>query len=722
MTIDKKSYLKSLTSNLLIACLLFLAFDVETISAFDCPGSKTPPLVVKGKRFYDSSTNEYVPIKGIAYYPRPNDGPLSKGNSVDFYTDEFSARWRADIASLRELGVNAVRLYAVDPSANHDAFMCALQEAGIYVMLGLLADCEDCAIGAWVGVDAEPPLCYTSTLKDRGRFVIRSFSKYDNLMAFSAGNEVSIYADDGMGGPREANVPCQKKFLRDMREYASRCATGMGVNAVLPRAVPIGLVNWDGNMQSFDQHTYYYCRTDPNDVFENAEWFALNSYRQCDGSATSPDTIVGWPELLAAFKAANFPGPVVFGEYGCREQGFPTIDGFETQRTWYQAEALYTPTYSDVFAGGFVYEYSAEKDVIDINLQFMADRFNNGVPESEWPYEKFAKHNYGLGYYSPSDCQHGDVTNCVYKKYPEWDGLVEVFAKSDAQNVRAQSPSSIPPCPERFQPLSAYDWPTDEGDDPELNYCLDIESTDAPTTETAPVTPATRAPTAAPADGKDTATTDVSTTLISTSESDTTVFATLSPTVTPTVTTFVPTSLTKQDIATLSPTLQPTLSPTVSPTFSPTKSPIVLPTVSPTVSPTLSPNLSSTVSPTMSPTLYPTMPPNFPPTLSPTVSDSTSPTSSHTAPSTLSASSPTPSPTAEATEIDTAKCSLHPKCYALNLGGDCCPTSDGVRLGCCDNFLDEEEIDESESKSSARGVFYYRILVLSALSTVLGFW
>ena len=227
------------SSVLLALAILSIAVDVATVFALDCPGSNTPPLVLKGKRFYDSSTDEYVPIKGIAYYPRPNDGPLSNGYSVDFYKDEFSSRWQEDINNMKDLGVNAVRLYAVDPSANHDSFMCALSEAGIYVTLGLLADCEGCAIGAWVGVDAEPPLCYPSSVKERGRYVIRSFSKYDNVMAFSAGNEVTIYADDGAGGPREANVPCQKKFLRDMREYVSGC-TSSSDNAVLPRAVPIG--------------------------------------------------------------------------------------------------------------------------------------------------------------------------------------------------------------------------------------------------------------------------------------------------------------------------------------------------------------------------------------------------------------------------------------------------------------------------------------------------
>ena len=70
-------------------------------------------------------------------------------------------------------------------------------------------------------------------------------------------------------------------------------------------------MNWDGQNE---QNTYYHCRTDPNDEFENAEWFAINSYRHCDGAASSKDEIIGWPELLADFRNANFPGRECYSE------------------------------------------------------------------------------------------------------------------------------------------------------------------------------------------------------------------------------------------------------------------------------------------------------------------------------------------------------------------------------------------------------------------------
>lgn len=64
------------------------------------------------------------------------------GNSQDFYTEAFRSSWERDIEQFKALNLNAIRLYAVNPGQNHDAFMCALKAAGIYVLVGLAADCE----------------------------------------------------------------------------------------------------------------------------------------------------------------------------------------------------------------------------------------------------------------------------------------------------------------------------------------------------------------------------------------------------------------------------------------------------------------------------------------------------------------------------------------------------------------------------------------------------
>ena len=105
-----------------------------------------PPAIIKGNKIFVSTTGQYLPIKGINYYPRPNAGDLVLGNSQDFYTEEFRSSWERDIEQFKALGVNAIRLYAVDPGLNHDAFFCQLKAAGIYVLVGLAADCENCAV------------------------------------------------------------------------------------------------------------------------------------------------------------------------------------------------------------------------------------------------------------------------------------------------------------------------------------------------------------------------------------------------------------------------------------------------------------------------------------------------------------------------------------------------------------------------------------------------
>jgi len=463
--------------------LLALAALPSAMAFFDvqCP---TPlnPLVLRGRRFFDSVTGEYFPIKGIAYYPRPNTGSLSRTHSVDFFTESFRDLWEADIENFKALGVNTIRLYAVDPSQNHDAFMCALQEAGIYVMVGLLADCFECAVGP-----DEAPSCYPAALKERGQFVINSFTKYTNTLAFSAGNEVTLYA---RGRQIELNAPCQKKFLRDMRAYINSCRALPSTG--LSRQVPVGLVNWDHQREK--QALYFNCRTDPTDEFETAEWYGLNAYQHCNPAHKSVDEIWGWIRMRKDFTSYNLSVPVVIAEYGCREP-FEKIGEFEAQRNWLQVDALYSQEYQEVFAGGVVFEYSAEKIKAD------------GPFGTTWPYYNFTKRQYGVGYYGPIDCTHVDK-KCEYTRYPEFDILatkMQAASGSFMPNLDEYViPELDPPsCPTGLAPISNFTWPTDTH--PDLP-CLVIptDPTEVPsssptkTPSSVPSHPPTEQPSASP--------------------------------------------------------------------------------------------------------------------------------------------------------------------------------------------------------------------------------
>lgn len=195
--------------------------------------SFAPPATLKGRKFFDSVSGKYIPIKGIAYYPRPNAGNLITTDSVDFIAEEHRATWERDVAYFQQLNINLVRIYAVDPSRNHDGFMCALRVAGIYAIIELTAGCQNCTI-----TPQSAPDCYPAALKMRGQFIISEFARYDNVLAFSAGNKVSLGTS-----ALTVNGPCQKQFLRDMRAYIQDCNSTV-------RHIPVGLSFADAHRQS----------------------------------------------------------------------------------------------------------------------------------------------------------------------------------------------------------------------------------------------------------------------------------------------------------------------------------------------------------------------------------------------------------------------------------------------------------------------------------------
>ena len=213
--------------------------------------------------------------------------------------------------------------------------------------------------------------------------------------------------------------------------------------------------------------------------------------QHCDGSATSIDQLPGYIKMLQDFKNFSLPVPTFLAEFGCTERQFPTIAGFEAQRTWLQMDALYNPDYSEVFAGGIVFEYSVEKKYADLSSQ--------GNP---FPYNQFMKLNYGVGYYLPEDCDHQDIL-CEYNRYPEFDLLALKMREIDSSfvpnmdeyDVDEENPV-IPQCPTEIGALSDYTWPSDEQEDLECYIIVTPAPSEEPSS--APTSAPTIAPTMAP--------------------------------------------------------------------------------------------------------------------------------------------------------------------------------------------------------------------------------
>lgn len=260
-------------------CLCVLSSVVHTL------GTRLPPLELYGNQFFHSETGESVRLKGVAYYPRPNAGTLNL-NGVDFFHEGYRELWEQDIVWMKELGINVVRIYAVDTSKDHDGFMCAMQEAGIYVLVGLSATCNGCSITM-----VNAPDCYSSSLKVRGMQVINHFSKYENVLGFDATNEVHLNSDVAETGP------CQRKFLSDMRTFIAECDA-------MPRKIPVGLSFADRDRVL--KINYYNCEEQPGDN-GFPDWFGLNIYLDCNPDHVNASQSRAFPTLAADFENYSLP-------------------------------------------------------------------------------------------------------------------------------------------------------------------------------------------------------------------------------------------------------------------------------------------------------------------------------------------------------------------------------------------------------------------------------
>ncbi|GMF09945.1 unnamed protein product [Phytophthora lilii] len=336
------------------------------------------PIVAKGNKLFDSETGLEFRIKGMAYYPRPNAGELADVSNYDWAADEHEDVWKPHLEVMKDLGVNTIRLYSVDPSVLHDRFMCACSEAGIYVSVGMAAPCKGCSVA-----DVAAPECYPDGMLTRMQMVYNAFAVYDNTLFFSVANEPNLISVDGDTG--EAVMPCIKAMIRDIRDYADSCVGSL-------REVPIGVemadipprAQW---LQYFDCVASNDSSSGSGDASERAQWMGFNPYVECDPTGhTEYLQSTGLVTLMKDYKDAGYPRPIMFGEFGCNT-GDNTMDGYENQRTFY---------------------------------------------------DKADKGKYGVGYFQPDDCDNENTT-CEFTAYPEYDNLKTAYTTTKNSTVEMAS-------------------------------------------------------------------------------------------------------------------------------------------------------------------------------------------------------------------------------------------------------------------------------------------
>lgn len=275
---------------------LALLGTVQAISTISTYGNKF---------FYENGTQFF--IKGVAYQ-LTSDDPL-----VD------SAQCSRDASLMQELGVNAIRVYHVDASSDHDGCMTAFADAGIYLFVDL--DTFDTYI-----LPTTP--YWNQTQYERFTGVMDGFVKYDNTLGFFVGNEVIAQADQSLA------APYIKAAARDLKAYR---------NSKGYRDIPVGYSAADIAELRPMLQDYLTCGGNTSD---SVDFFSLNSYEWCGDSSYSTS---GYENLES--EAVNFPVPIFFSETGCNTVG---------TRTFTDQAAIFGENMVNDWSGSIIYEFIEE--------------------------------------------------------------------------------------------------------------------------------------------------------------------------------------------------------------------------------------------------------------------------------------------------------------------------------------------------------------------------
>ncbi|KAI5846020.1 Glucanosyltransferase-domain-containing protein [Tricharina praecox] len=269
------------------------------------------PVTVKGNAFFVGDERFY--IRGVDYQPG------GQSNLMDPIANLEDCQ--RDIPLFKELGLNAIRIYTVDNSADHDECMKELDDAGIYLLLDV--NTPTISINR-----ADPAATYNEKYLQHVFATIDVFSKYDNTLAFFSANEV-VNDVDTTGAATYV-----KAVTRDMRKYIKERKL---------RSIPVGYSAADVAENRMEVAKYLNCGDDED---ARSDFFAVNDYSWCGDSSF---TTSNWNEKVENY--TDYSIPIFLSEYGCN---------VPSPRKFGEVTTLYSDKMSPVFSGGLVFEYSQE--------------------------------------------------------------------------------------------------------------------------------------------------------------------------------------------------------------------------------------------------------------------------------------------------------------------------------------------------------------------------
>ncbi len=219
---------------------------------------------------------------------------------------------------LQDLRTNTIRVYAIDPTKDHSVCMKLLQDAGIYV----IADLSEPKLS----INRDNPV-WDRALYNRYTGVVDALAKYNNVLGFFAGNEVSNAINNTQASAFvKAAVRDTKAYIRQ-RNY---------------RPMGVGYATNDDQDILEKMQNYFAC--DPRE--SSIDFWGYNVYSWC-GKSTFQRS--GYADRTKMY--ANYPVPVFFAEYGCNQP---------KPRLFEEVQALYGSEMTPVWSGGIVYMYFQE--------------------------------------------------------------------------------------------------------------------------------------------------------------------------------------------------------------------------------------------------------------------------------------------------------------------------------------------------------------------------